>query len=51
MSSMRECAVTGVEVMQRDEMYGKMTATNVFERQNGEWKIVHHHAGPVGTGT
>jgi len=24
-----------------------MLATNVFAREHGDWKLVHHHAGPV----
>ena len=25
----------------------QLVATNVFVREDGEWKMVHHHAGPV----
>ena len=25
----------------------QLVATNVFIREEGDWKIVHHHAGPV----
>lgn len=25
----------------------QLIATNVFVREQGEWKLVHHHAGPV----
>lgn len=25
----------------------QLVATNVFVREGGEWKLVHHHAGPV----
>ena len=25
----------------------ELCATNVFVRENGGWKLVHHHAGPV----
>ena len=25
---------------------GEMSATNVFVREDGQWKIVHHHSGP-----
>ena len=28
---------------------GELVATNVFVREGGEWKIAHHHAGPVAT--
>ena len=24
----------------------ELVATNIFARENGDWKIVHHHAGP-----
>ncbi len=26
---------------------GKVLATNIFERQGMEWKIIHHHGSPV----
>jgi hypothetical protein len=26
-----------------------LTATNVFLREDGAWRMVHHHAGPCGT--
>ncbi len=25
----------------------ELTATNVFTRERGEWRMVHHHAGPI----
>jgi ketosteroid isomerase-like protein len=25
----------------------ELTATNVFTREDGAWRLVHHHAGPV----
>lgn len=25
----------------------ELVATNIFAREDGEWKMVHHHAGPV----
>jgi hypothetical protein len=25
----------------------ELCATNVFAREDGAWKLVHHHAGPV----
>jgi len=38
--------ITCEEVMGTDEMnYGSLQATNVFEKQNGEWKLIHHQAG------
>lgn len=29
---------------------GSLAATNVFVRELGEWRIVHHHAGPIAPG-
>jgi ketosteroid isomerase-like protein len=26
-----------------------LTATNIFLREDGTWRMVHHHAGPCGT--
>ena len=26
-----------------------LTATNLFLREDGAWRMVHHHAGPCGT--
>ncbi len=26
-----------------------LTATNIFLREDGAWRLVHHHAGPCGT--
>ena len=26
---------------------GRLVATNVFVREDGSWRMVHHHAGPV----
>ncbi len=26
-----------------------LTATNIFLREDGNWRMVHHHAGPCGT--
>ena len=26
---------------------GEMAATNVFAREDGTWRLVHHHAGPI----
>lgn len=36
--------VTCVEVVDADDAKGRILATNVFEKQGGRWKIVHHHA-------
>jgi len=35
--------VTCVEVLDAGDSQGKVVATNVFEKQGGKWKIVHHH--------
>jgi len=29
---------------------GSLAATNVFVREGGDWRIVHHHAGPIAPG-
>lgn len=29
---------------------GRLAATNVFVREGGRWRIVHHHAGPIAPG-
>jgi hypothetical protein len=29
---------------------GSLAATNVFVRESGEWRLVHHHAGPIAPG-
>lgn len=39
--------VTLVEVVDAEDSQGRIIATNIFERQKGSWKIVHHHGGPV----
>lgn len=39
--------VTLVEVVDAEDSQGRIIATNIFERQQGSWKIVHHHGGPV----
>ena len=36
--------VTCVEKVNSDEGVGMLAATNVFEVQGDEWKIIHHHA-------
>ena len=42
-----EAFVTCVEVVESGEVTGRVLATNVFERQGGAWKLVHHHASPA----
>ena len=29
---------------------GNLLATNVFVREGGRWRMVHHHAGPIAAG-
>ncbi len=29
---------------------GQLMATNVFTKEMGHWKMVHHHAGPISSG-
>ena len=29
---------------------GELIATNVFARERGAWRMVHHHAGPIAPG-
>jgi ketosteroid isomerase-like protein len=29
---------------------GRLVATNIFVREDGQWLLVHHHAGPVAAG-
>ena len=36
--------VTCVEKVKGDDGVGMLACTNVFEKQNGQWKIIHHHA-------
>lgn len=43
--------VTCVEVMNAGNATGRTVATNIFERQNGEWKLVLHQGGPLPTAT
>eukprot|EP00887_Chlorella_sp_A99_P002915 scaffold6.g2915.t1 len=38
--------VTCVEVLEAAESRGRIVATNVFEKQDGKWKITHHHGSP-----
>ena len=39
----RSAMVTCVEYVDSGSTKGKIAATNVFEKQGGQWKIVHHH--------
>ncbi|DBA72446.1 hypothetical protein WJX79_001674 [Trebouxia sp. C0005] len=41
--------VTCVEVMNAGNATGRTVATNVFEKQSGEWKLVLHQGGPLPT--
>ncbi|KAI3433936.1 hypothetical protein D9Q98_003738 [Chlorella vulgaris] len=39
--------VTCLEITESGESRGRIAATNVFEKQGGAWKLVHHHGSPV----
>ncbi|KAL4423514.1 hypothetical protein ABPG77_003647 [Micractinium sp. CCAP 211/92] len=39
--------VTCVEITESSEGRGRIAATNVFEKQGGAWKLVHHHGSPA----
>ncbi|CAK0783492.1 hypothetical protein CVIRNUC_006691 [Coccomyxa viridis] len=39
--------VTCTEVMEAGNSRGRTIATNVFEKQEGRWVLVHHHGGPA----
>ncbi|BDA49821.1 probable f-box protein SKIP8 at C-terminar half [Coccomyxa sp. Obi] len=39
--------VTCIEVMDAGDSRGRTAATNVFEKQNGRWVLVHHHGSPT----
>lgn len=39
--------VTCLETVDAGDSRGRVIATNCFEKQDGQWKIVHHH----GSGT
>ncbi|KAG2426535.1 hypothetical protein HXX76_011760 [Chlamydomonas incerta] len=39
--------VTCVEIIDADDSAGRIIATNVFEKQDGVWRIVQHHGSPT----
>ena len=39
--------VTCTEIVDATDTMGRIVATNVFEKQGGKWKIVHHHGSPA----
>ena len=39
--------VTCTELLDAGATVGRISATNVFERAGGEWRVVHHHGGPA----
>ncbi|CAL8464307.1 g3842 [Coccomyxa elongata] len=39
--------VTCIEVMDAGDSRGRTAATNVFEKQNGRWVLIHHHGSPT----
>lgn len=38
---------TCLETVDAGDSRGRVIATNVFEKQDGRWKIVHHHGSSV----
>jgi len=46
-STERLAFLTCVEVVDAPTALGRLACTNVFELQEGEWRIIHHHASPV----
>lgn len=39
--------VTCIEVIEASETQGRIAATNIFEKQKGKWRIIHHHGSPL----
>jgi len=39
--------VTCIERMDAGDSHGRVMATNVFEKQGRDWKIIHHHGSPL----
>jgi len=39
--------VTCVEVLKRPDSAGRVVATNIFEKQDGSWRICLHHGAPA----
>lgn len=39
--------VTCLELMDAADSRGRILATNIFEKQEGKWKLVHHHGSPL----
>ena len=35
------------ELVDADDARGRTVATNVFEKQQGRWVLVHHHGSPL----
>jgi ketosteroid isomerase-like protein len=42
--------LTCIEVIDGSDSKGRIAATNIFQKQNGKWKIVHHHGSPCPPG-
>ncbi|EFN58975.1 hypothetical protein CHLNCDRAFT_137591 [Chlorella variabilis] len=42
--------VTCLELTESGQNRGRIAATNVFEKQGGVWKLVHHHGSPMPPG-
>lgn len=41
--SREQAFVTCLELVETDASRGRVVATNIYERQEGRWKIIHHH--------
>ena len=39
--------VTCTECFDLENQRGRIAATNVFEKQGGTWKLIHHQGGPA----
>lgn len=39
--------VTCTEIVDGGDSKGRIVATNVFEKQKGKWKLLHHHGSPA----
>jgi translation initiation factor 2A len=42
-----QALITCVETVEAGDSRGRVIATNGFEKQNGRWKIIHHHGSGI----